>query len=270
MANDEFIEPPVEVEREPDIRQAEARAALEGFFDTHRESVFFSRQIEVQNEDAWYHWVTNRALRELIARKLVLTEHRDLQTGGTIHLMWHRRHRYYRRDANRVVQLVEEYSDPNIGGALGLQGEALVLEGFARSQFVLRGRDTRSYGDREWTQTQHDLDFIFEKEGRAYGVEVKNALRYIEYTELTTKIRMCQALGIVPVFATRMLPKSWINELNDVGGFALILKYQLYPWAHRDLARRVRDEFGLPVDAPRALADGTMARFVRWHSGRVN
>jgi len=64
-----------------------------------------------------------------------------LQTGASIHLMWHRNHRYYRRDAKRVVQLVEEYSDPNIGGALGLQGEALVLEGFARSQFVMRNRD---------------------------------------------------------------------------------------------------------------------------------
>jgi len=164
---------------------------------------------------------------------------------------------------------VEEYSDPNIGGSLGLQGEALVLEGFARSQFVMRNRDARSYGEQSWIETEHDLDFIFERDNRVYGVEVKNTLRYIDYTEFRTKINMCQALGITPVFAVRMLPKSWIHELNTLGGFALILKYQLYPWAHRDLARRVRTELGLPVDAPRVLEDGTMARFLRWHQRQL-
>ena len=229
------------------------------------EAVFFSRQLEIRNEDEWYHWITNRALRELAGRGVLRTEVRQLRTGGAIHLMWNAGYRYYRREAKRVVQLVEAYSDPNIGGALGLQGEALVLEGFARSQFVMRGRDTRSHGGRTWTQSNHDLDCVFERDNRAYGVEVKNTLRYIEYAEFNTKIEMCRVLGVRPVFAVRMLPRSWIYELNEAGGFALILKHQLYPWAHRDLARRVKTELGLPVDAPRALEDGTMARFLRWH-----
>jgi hypothetical protein len=45
----------------------------------------------------------------------------------------------------------------------------------------------------------------------------------------------------------------------------MILKYQLYPWTHVDLAKRVASELGLPVDAPRALSDGTMDRFMNWH-----
>lgn len=71
------------------------------------------------------------------------------------------------------------------------------------------------------------------------------------------------------MFAARMLPKSWVKEIVDAGGFALILGYQLYPWAHRELARRVRDELGLPVDAPRALEEGTIRRFTRWHARRL-
>jgi len=67
------------------------------------------------------------------------------------------------------------------------------------------------------------------------------------------------------MFVVRMIPKTWIKELIDRGGYAMILKYQLYPWTHRDLAQRVARELGLPVDAPRALADGTMERFLRWH-----
>ena len=56
-----------------------------------------------------------------------------------------------------------------------------------------------------------------------------------------------------------------MKEIVDAGGLALILKCQLYPWSQRDLARRVRQELGLPVDAPRALEEGTMDRFLRWH-----
>jgi hypothetical protein len=49
----------------------------------------------------------------------------------------------------------------------------------------------------------------------------------------------------------------------------LILKYQLQPWAHRQLAQQVHAELGLPVDSPRALAAGTMQRFVNWHEARL-
>jgi hypothetical protein len=250
-------------ERPPDPREEDAREALETFFKVNRETVFFSRQIEVQHEDKWYHWVTNRALRDLVESRLLKDEKRSLATGGSIHLMWHRSHRYYRRDATRVVRLVEEYANPNIGGAVGLHGEHMVLEGFARRQFVMRGRHANAYGSQTWQTSAHDLDFIFERDSAAYGVEVKNTLGYMDYEELKVKLRMCKFLGIKPVFAARMLPKSWIKEVIDSGGFALIMKFQLYPLAHRELARRVSSELGLPVDTPKALAEGTMERFVR-------
>lgn len=252
-------------ERPPDPREESAKQALETFFEANREAVFFSRQIEVQYEEKWYHWITNRALRGLIEDRLLKAETRPLATGGSAHLMWHRGHRYYRRDATKVIRLVEEYANPNIGGAVGLHGEHMVLEGFARRQFVMRGRHARAFGARTWDKSAHDLDFIFERDSVAYGVEVKNTLGYMDYDELKVKVRMCSSLGIKPVFAARMLPKTWINEIVDSGGFALIMKYQLYPLAHRELARRVSSELGLPVDTPKALAEGTMERFVRWH-----
>jgi hypothetical protein len=258
-----------EEERRPDPRQGEARVALERVFEENRERVFFSRQLEVQHEDKWFHWVTNRALRELSATGRIQSEVRHLATGSNVHLMWHRGYRYYRRDAARLVRLVEEYADPNIGAAVGLQGESMVLEGFARKQFVMLARNSQAFGAQTWTKTAHDLDFVFERDGSAYGVEVKNTLGYMDHGELKTKLQMCRELGLKPVFAVRMLPKSWVKEIVDAGGFALILKYQLYPWGHRELATRVREQLGLPVDSPRALEDGTMERFVRWHRQQV-
>lgn len=243
--------------------------AVRRFFEQNPERVFFSRQVEVHHEQAWFHWITNRAIRALIEAGEIRAERRPLVTGGTIHLMWHRNYRYYRRDAKRLTQLVEEYADPNIGAALGLHGEAMALEGFASLEFIMRGRETRRYGDREWVETEHDLDFIFERDGNAYGVEVKNTLGYMDQREMHTKILLCRHLGVRPLFVARMLPRNWILEIKNEGGFALILGFQLYPWTHRELAARVRLELGLPVDSPRRLQAGTMQRFLRWHERQI-
>jgi hypothetical protein len=145
----------------------------------------------------------------------------------------------------------------------------MILEGFARCQFVMRGRHTREFGGKTWTASEHNLDFVFERDSVAYGVEVKNTLGYMQREEFEAKIGLCQFLGIRPVFAARILPRTWIYELDQCGGFALILKYQFYPWSHRELARRIAKELGLPVDTPRALAEGTTARFLKWHEKKI-
>jgi hypothetical protein len=266
MSNfDEFRQPEEWEQLPPDPAQEKAFEKLHRLFREQRERVFFARQLEVMHEDDFFHWVTSRAAGQLEGKGLILSELRPLRHGGNIKLMWNASFRYYRRKASEVVKLVEEYAHPNIGGALGNHGELMVLEGFAKRQFVLQGRNSREFRSKKWVKTDHDLDFIFERDSRAYGVEVKNMLGYMEYRELRIKIDLCREIGVRPVFVARMLPKSWIHEIWKAGGFALILKYQLYPPAHKDLAKSVASQLGLPVDAPKALADGTIERFVRWH-----
>ncbi len=252
-----------------DETELEARDHLRRFFDKNRERIFFSRQLEVQNEHEYFHWITNRAIHDLEAEGSIKGEWRKLRTGTAIKLVWHKGYRFYKRSARQLVSLVEEYSDPNIGASLGLHGETMVLEGFARTQFVMISRDANTYQEKKWEDTNHNLDFIFERDGKAYGIEVKNTLGYMERDEFLLKIKLCATLGITPVFVCRMLPKSWIFELTQRGGFALILKYQLYPWTHRELAKRVNQELDLPVDAPRFLAEGTMRRFLKWHGKKL-
>lgn len=256
-------------ERPPDPRQADAREQLRAFFEANREEVFSSRQVEVHFEGTFFHWITNRALRDLVEEGLVRSEARKLKFGGEVKLVWHKANRFNRRRAKEVVELIEAYSDPNVGGALGLHGESLVLEGFARSRFVMEGKAANSHNGAVWTATKHDMDFIFTRDGQAYGVEVKNTLPYMDHKELRTKIRLCVAIGVRPVFAVRMIPQTWMEEIRQAGGRHIILKYQLYPWSHRALAEEVERELKLPVKAPRALFDGTMQRFVRWHEEEV-
>lgn len=260
-----------EVESLPhhDAAQESAVEALATLFDAHRDRVFYGKQLEVLFERKYFHWVTNRAYRELIDRGRVRQEIRSLTSGVGVRIMWDRRYRYAQRAIGRLVALIEEYSRPEFSRALGHNGELLVGAAFADRQFVQRGRESRSYAESTWTETEHDLDFIFDRDEVAYGVEVKNTLGYMDQDEFRLKRRLCEAIGVRPVFAVRMLPKTWINELRTAGGYAIILEWQLYPLSHLALARQVHAELGIPVDAPGALFAGTMDKFERWHERQV-
>ncbi len=250
--------------RVPDSEEDKARARLLAYFVDHPEEVFYSRQLEIMFEDEFFHWITNRALRRLVAESLVLSEARKLDIGSNIILVWHKSFRFYKRAAKQVYDLVNAYTTAAGDGTLGMQGEHLVLAAFARRQFVLRGEETNEFSGKKWTQTNQDLDFIFERDGIAYGIEVKNTLGYLDSDEFVAKIQMAQFLGIRPVFAVRALPKSWIDALWRCGGYAMVMRYQFYPWTHAHLATEIRTKLRLPIDTPKKIADGTMDRFEKW------
>ena len=145
-----------------------------------------------------------------------------------------------------------------------MQGEHLVLAAFARQKFVLVGEESRAYRSNTWVESNHDLDFIFERDGIGYGVEVKNTLGYLDIEEFLTKIKLARHIGVKPVFAVRALPRTWAYALVEAGGYAMIMGFQFYPWTHKDLADKIRGTLGLPVDTPKRIQQGTMQRFEKW------
>jgi predicted RecB family endonuclease len=161
--------------------------------------------------------------------------------------------------------LIREFSDPTFTRALGRQGEMLADAGFARVGFRIRQENVRNVGEREWTETNHDLDRLIERDGERYGVEIKNTLGYIDRTEFQVKLGMCLFLGVKPMFVARMMPKTYIKAVIDAGGFCLILGNQHYPLMADDLAVRVRASLNLPVLSIRGLPDSTLSRFEGWH-----
>ena len=38
----------------------------------------------------------------------------------------------------------------------------------------------------------------------------------------------------------------------------MIMRFQFYPWTHKEIADKIRDELGLPVDTPKKIELGTM------------
>ncbi len=247
-----------------DTEEERARARLLAHFEDNLRSVFYSRQLEVLFEREYFHWMTNRALRRLVEEGRIHTEARRLTIGSEIKLVWHRSYRFYKRAADEVFRLVDWYSTAATDGALGMQGEHLVLAAFARQKFLLVAEEANSYAGKKWEVTRHDLDFIFERDGVGYGVEVKNTLGYLDVGEFLTKIRLSRHIGVKPVFAVRALPKTWAHALIQAGGYAMIMGYQFYPWTHKDVADKIRESLGLPVDTPKRIEQGTMERFERW------
>lgn len=231
--------------------------------------VFYSRQLEIIFEGKYFHWITNRAVRELIESGFLNTETHTIRNSGEINLVWHKSSRNYKRSAKNVLSLVEEYSNNLISYEIGSYAEDKVLEAFAMNKFLLEARGANEFKGYKWISSNHDLDFIFSKDGIDYGIEVKNMLGYMDKNEFDLKRDICHTLNIIPIFVYRMLPKNWIDELADYGGFSLIMKYQFYPYYLKEIAKKIRDELGLPVDSPKKIEDGTMRRVLNWHNKNV-
>src|SRR5579864_1591070 len=101
-----------------DTEEDKARARLIAHFEDNPENVFYSRQLEVLFEREYFHWVTNRALRRLVDEGRVRTEERQLSTGSAIKFVWHRNYRFYKRAADAVFKLVDEYTRSASDGSL--------------------------------------------------------------------------------------------------------------------------------------------------------
>src|SRR4029077_14524671 len=156
--------------RIPDSEEDKARARLLTHFLDNPTKVFYSRQLEVLFEDEFFHWITNRALRRLIEEgKHVTSVSQTLDIRSTIHLVWNKSFRFFKRAAKQVFGLFNEYTTAAGDGTLGMQGDPWVLAAFARRQFILRHEEVRSWSGRAWKESNHDLDFIFEKDGIGYG-----------------------------------------------------------------------------------------------------
>ena len=246
-----------------------AKSDLIKLFERESESVFYQRQLQVMFEKEYFHWITVRALSELLQEGILAAEVLPLPGSGTATgtITFYRlvSYRYWKRDADEIVKLVSRFSESPFTYALGAHGEMMFDAALPTVGFIPTGRKVRSYGAAEWKETGHDLDRVFVRDGIAYGTEIKNTLGYIEKDELEIKVRMSKHLGLRPLFIMRMAPKSYVNLVAEEGGFTLIFKYQLYPFGQKAFADEVRARLRLPTDSPARIEDGTVKRLLDWH-----
>ncbi len=146
----------------------------------------------------------------------------------------------------------------------------MIDAGLPRVGFMPAAVEVRSWQGIVWTETGHDLDRVFTRDGLCYGTEIKNRLSYIGQAEFRAKLAMCNKLELIPLFVARMMPKTYIKEVSDAGGFVLLMKFQFYPYAHRELARTIASQLDLPVDCPARLNQSTLDRFLNWHLRKLS
>lgn len=228
--------------------------------------VFYVQQLQVLHERSYFHWITGRAIRELIAEQRIQAFWDELAPGVRIRLVVRRSYRHWKREGQRVVALVRRFSVGDLATAIGPYGEIMVDAGLASAGGRLLSRDVRELDGRVWTATNHNLDRAYELDNVRYGIEIKNTLKYIDDAELTTKLEICRTLGLRPLFVVRMMPKTWAwSRVIQQGGYVMMLGEQLYPVGAEEFAKDVREQLLLPVSCPRRLEDGHVQRFIRWH-----
>lgn len=255
-----------EVEEGADPAEEAARPALIGHFESHKREIFYLKQIQVLFERKTYHWITRRALYKLVEEERVVHSKLIKSPGGVeVRLLFHKSHRYWKRQAAKLLKIIDEMADPELARACGDHAEMLFLNALASRGFQPYGEDVREYRSRVWAETEHNLDFILEKEGIAWGCEVKNTWDYIPEDELRIKLRMCSRLGVRPLFIMRASSKSYNYEIIQAGGFALIFEDHLYPFGMLKFGEKVRTELGMPAASPRAIPGGHIDRFVNWY-----
>jgi hypothetical protein len=250
-------------QRDPVIDAAKEK--LRSFFDKDRASVFYQRQLQVIFEAEYFHWITARALNELVKEQVIAGSAEVLPGVGSITIYRARSHRFWKRQAREIIDIVARFSASDFTHAVGAHGELMFDAALPTAGFLPTARKVRSYRGKSWTLTGHDLDRIYERDGVSYGTEIKNTLDYIPKDELYQKIEMCKFLGIRPLFIVRMAPKNYIYDVMQAGGFTLIFKYQLYPLGERAFAEKVRSTLRLPIGCPTRIEDGTCKRFLDWH-----
>ena len=210
------------------------------------DSVYHVTQLEVLFEDTHFHFRTRRVVQILRASGF-LSEREVSFHGTTATIVWRSNVRYVERAIAAHSRLMSEYSSETMNKATGDYAEILVPLGLARLHLDVIDRNARSYRNKIWTETGHDLDFIVEKDDVGYGVEVKNTWIYIPFDELNVKLKMCKFLGIRPLFIVRHRHEGQWRLVQQEQGMLYIFKSKIFPPGHIDLTRSIWEEMRLPV-----------------------
>jgi hypothetical protein len=244
----------------------QAKDALKEFFNQNNEDVFYMQQLAVLFEKPFFHWITSKAINELILDGFLNFETHSLLGATHIKFVFRKGYRYYRRQINEKLKVVRGYSDPVIAGACGRQAEVLFFNALTNKGFLSHGQSINEYQGKKWTETDHDLDFILERDGKVYGAEVKNKLGYIDEDELDIKLKICEFIGVKPLFIMRGSPKSYNWRIKLAGGYAMIFVAQIYAFGQQALVQNIKKTLGLEADCPKAIPSGIIERFMKWHS----
>ena len=275
-AFEEFYEPPEitseDLDYPPDPKTQQVKRLIIEKLGQEPKRVYFQRQLEVIYEKQFFHWVTDRAIKELQEEGKIIVDFYPIPVGtyrDAVKMITSKSNRYYKREATRIGELVTQYSNPRVTQDTGLWGQELFKVAYGRYGFHLIAEDVNEFRGERWLASDKNIDFIVEKKGHYFGCEVKNTLGYMDKREWMEKLRMCKFFGVVPVFILRYSPTVWNYEIFKSGGLVQLFEAQVFSPGRAELVNQLRDVLELPVMVSRKIPSSIMDRFEKLLEKRV-
>lgn len=229
------------------------------------DSVFYKKQLEVIFEDKYPHDITGKAISELITNGFLRPEPRSYGDGMNTIFVWKRSLRYKSMEIRERLRLMEILSDDELNDGAGKHAEDLFGHMFEKNQFKIIGRNTNEYRRKKWRRSNKNLDFIIEKDGVSYGVEIRNRFDYMRQAEFEEKLDMCGFLGLLPLFPLRCPSEQQFASMFDVGGLALKFKVRIFPPGNQKLVTNIWNYFRLPVNVWHSIPENIEGIFSYYH-----
>jgi len=266
--DDDFWEPEpetAEIRKDPAVEAA--KGDIRVLFTEKPNSIAYVKQLQVWFERKYFHWVTGFAIRDLLDEGFLSSDLEFFADPARLSLkfIYKKGNRYRERPKKVIARIVRKYSEPMIARAAGMQAQTLFLAALLKRGFSFKGENTREFGEKKWIETNHDLDFVLERDGMKYGFEVKNRLEYIEREELLLKVRLCKSIGLIPVFVMRASPKTYNNAIINEGGYSWIFESQIYPPGQEQLVTEINSTLRIPAVCSVSIPEGMVHRFEKWH-----
>lgn len=228
------------------------------------DSPYHRKQIEVLFESKYQHWVTDRAVTSLVEEGF-LRERPYQLPDFELSFVYRYNLRRIAMAIRKRVGITRRYSDISVSRATGGQAEFWALHLFKSNSFSIADRNTREYQGIVWTKTGHDLDFIIEKDGIAYGVEVKNKFPYVDDDLYDTKLDICMHLRLKPLFFFRMASYLQIKKAKKQGGRVIVFKSKIFPPGNEQLVNEIWNKMRLPVSIWRDVPQPITRSLITYH-----
>lgn len=262
---DQYFDPPEDYGYAIDDNFLAAQEGIKALYETNKEAVFYIRQLQVKFEKRYFHWITNNAAIQLFKFGYLKDVRLERERGTSTRYFIHKSNRYPKREIVRMERIIQKYSAENITKSCGQRAEDLFCKALAKRGFMPVAEKVTEFNGKKWTATGHNLDFMFERDGVAYGCEIKNTLPYIDKEELDIKLKMCNHFSVRPLFIMRYSPKTYNKIVIDAKGYVMIFETQIYDLSQTALVDEIKDVIGLPVICSRAIPEGIIDRFEKWH-----
>lgn len=242
--------------------------------------VVTDRELKVRLEKDFFPWVVSRGLKNLIPSKVREVGYPGRRVSGGTESFYVLVDTSYddvqdlikikRRIANMVADVLTGVSD------VSRFAEDLFEDAFSKLGFMMHGRDVSSFKGKNASgikgKEPPNLDFVVEKDGLIYGVDVKNWIRY-EYNsrqDIEQKVTVALALDVIPWIIARYVDKDMIyTNIYSKGGVAYPYISLLLPPNLRSLAEDANRYLGYPVLAVDSLPDYKVKWMEKLHQLRL-